>query len=86
MNHRMNLRYATVLALSVLLAGCTEYYRNVRHPEYANPEFHQDMSECLHKNAYPLSTLSESPGDERVQVDRDLVKQCMMERGWQRAN
>jgi hypothetical protein len=81
----MDRRHATALALLVLLAGCTEYYRNVRHPEYANPEFHQDLSECLHKNAYPLSTLSENP-DYSVQVDQDLVRQCMVERGWRRAN
>ena len=81
----MDRRYATALALSVLLAGCTEYYRNIRHPEYANPEFHQDMSECLHNNAHPLSTLSPSPGDYSVQVDQDLVRLCMIERGWQRA-
>ena len=82
----MDRRYATALALLVLLAGCTEYYRNVRHPEYANPQFHQDLSECLHNNTYPLSTLSESPGDYSVQVDQDLVRQCMIERGWRRAN
>jgi len=82
----MDRRYATALALFVLLTGCTEYYRNIRNPERANPEFHQDLSECLHKNAYPLSTVSESPGDERVQVDQDLVRLCMMERGWRRAN
>ena len=82
----MDRRYATALALLVLLAGCTEYYRNVRHPEYANPEFHQDLSECIHKNTYPLSTLSENPGDYSVQVDQDLVRQCMVEHGWRRAN
>jgi hypothetical protein len=82
----MDRRHATALALFVLLAGCTEYYRNVRHPEYANPEFHQDLSECLHKNTYPLSTVSESPGDYSVQVDQDLVRLCMIERGWRRAN
>jgi hypothetical protein len=81
----MDRRYATALALFVLLAGCTEYYRNVRHPEYANPEFHQDLSECFQKSTYRLSTSSESPGDYSVQVDQDLVRLCMIERGWQRA-
>jgi hypothetical protein len=82
----MDRRYATALVLFVLLAGCTEYYRNVRHPEYANTEFHQDLSECYQKSTHSLSTLSESPGDYSVQVDQDLVRLCMTERGWQRAN
>jgi hypothetical protein len=81
----MHRRYATAL-IFVLFAGCTQYYRNVRHPEYADPELHQDLSECLHKSTYALSTLKESPGDYTVQVDQDLVRQCMIERGWRRAN
>ena len=82
----MDRRCATALVLFVLLAGCTEYYRNVRHPEYANPEFHRDLSECLQKNSHPLSTVSENPGDYTVQLDQDLARLCMLERGWRRAN
>jgi len=82
----MDRRHAAALALLVLLAGCTQYYRNVRHPEYANPEFHQDLYECRQKHTYPLSTLSENPGDSSVQIDQDLVQLCMVERGWRRAN
>jgi hypothetical protein len=77
---------AAALALLVLLAGCTQYYRNIRHPKYANPEFHQDLSECTQKSTYPLSTLSGSPGDSSVEIDQTLIQLCMVERGWRRAN
>jgi hypothetical protein len=82
----MSRRRATALALFGLLAGCTQYYRNIRHPEYANPEFHKDWYECHQENTYPLSTVSESPGNYSVQIDEDLVQLCMVARGWRRAN
>jgi hypothetical protein len=81
----MNRRYATLLALVGLSAGCTQYYQNIRHPEYANSEFHKDSYECQQKNTHRLSTLSESL-DNYVQVDQDAVRQCLIERGWRRAN
>jgi hypothetical protein len=82
----MNRRHATPLVLLLgLLAGCTQYYRNIRYPEYANSEFHKDSYECQQKSTYRLSTLSESP-DKYVQVDLDAVRQCLMERGWRRAD
>jgi hypothetical protein len=82
----MDRRHAAALALLVLFAGCTQYYRNVRHPEYANPEFHKDLYECSQKHIYPLSTIRESPDDSRVEVDQTLIQLCMAERGWRRAN
>jgi hypothetical protein len=81
----MDGRRAAQLALLLHATSCTQYHRNVVHPDYGPTEFDRDWYECRSENTHPTVTTGMYGGipQSEVVVDEAKTKQCLAARGWQ---